>query len=117
MTKKYTPYGFFGDNSGTVNDSDFTIREVDADNTTIWMNNNSGSAKSLFIPSDAQNNLPVESVILIMSEGADSVSIIANAGVTLNGIVAGVGALSQYVGCTLVKRGANLWVATPLTVS
>lgn len=82
---------------------------------TVWMNN--AASNTLTIPANAIIAFPVNTLILIMMEGAGVTSITATAGVTLNTIVAGSGDLTQFNGVTLVKRDTDTWIATPLTVA
>ena len=77
---------------------------------------NNAAANVLTIDLDSNVNFTNETVILIMMEGVGVTSVTAAPGVTLNGINAGSGDLTQFNGVALKKRGANSWVATSLTV-
>ena len=94
--------------------ADYTLNITD-ENKTIWMN--SASVNTLTIPTDISVNFAINTIVMVMMEGVGITSVTAVAGVTLNGINGGSGVLTQYSGCTLVKRGANTWIATPLEVA
>ena len=94
--------------------ADYTLSITD-ENKTIWMN--SASANTLTIPTDISVNFAINTIVMVMMEGVGVTSVTATSGVTLNGVDGGSGDLEQYSGCTLVKRGANTWIATPLEVS
>ena len=82
----------------------------DKDSKTIWMDN--ASANTLTIPEEAAVDFPLNSVVLVMQQGAGQTTIDVGTGVTLNGVVDGSIVINnQHQGCTLVKRGAGLWVA------
>lgn len=92
----------------------YTLGITDS-NKTVWMKN--ATANVLTIPLNATTAFPINTVILIMMEGLGVTSITATTGVTLNGINGGSGDLVQYAGVTLVKRGNDNWLATPLVVA
>lgn len=104
-----------GLNSNNQTGTAYTLVLSDADAGEVWMNN--ASANVLTIPTNSAVAFPVETVILIMMEGAGVTSIAADVGVTLNGVVAGSGDLTQYNGVALKKRATDTWIATPLTVA
>lgn len=118
------------DNQVAINTSDIALLKADNpnnqtgtaytlalgdENKTVWMNN--AAANVLTIPLNATEAFAINTLILIMMEGAGVTSVTAVAGVTLNTIDAGTGDLTQFNGVTLVKRAADTWIATPLTVA
>ena len=78
---------------------------------------NNGSANVVTIPTDVAAAFPIGTVLLVMMEGVGVTSITADAGVTLNGVVAGSGDLTQFNGVALKKRAVDTWIATPLAVT
>lgn len=71
------------------------------------------SANTLTIPTNATVAFPVGSMIPVMQIGAGTTTITAAAGVTLNGVSAGSGAMSaQWGGLTLWKTGTDTWLVT-----
>lgn len=93
----------------------YTLVLADKDKSTVWMNN--AAANVVTIPTNAAVAFPVGTEVLVMMEGAGVTSVTADGGVTLNGVVAGSGDLSQYSGTLLKKRAENTWIATGLTVA
>ena len=93
----------------------YTLVLSDADSGEVWMNN--GSANVVTIPTDVAAAFPIGTVLLVMMEGVGVTSITADAGVTLNGVVAGSGDLTQFNGVALKKRAVDTWIATPLAVT
>jgi len=91
------------------------VLELTDTNKTVWMNN--AASNVLTIPLNATVAFPINTVILIMMEGAGVTSATAVAGVTLNDIDGGSGDLTQFNGVTIVKRGTDSWLATPLVVA
>lgn len=102
------------DNPNNQTGTTYTL-VIGDESKTVWMNN--AAANILTVPLDATEAFPIDTIILVMMEGAGVTSVTAVAGVTVNGINGGTGDLTQFNGVTLVKRGINIWVATPLTVT
>ena len=92
----------------------YTIKSSDA-GRPVYMNN--AAANTVTIDTEANQAIPLNSTILVLMEGAGATTVTAAAGVTLNGVLGGSGALTQYSGVALTKRAANVWVATPLAVA
>lgn len=73
----------------------------------------SATAQVLTIPAEAAAAFDTGSTISVLQTGAGTTTITADAGVTLNGVVAGSGDIGLiYQGVSLIKRGADNWVAT-----
>jgi hypothetical protein len=64
------------------------------------------------VPANASVAFPVGTVIGVSMIGAGASSIVAAAGVTINGQVAKTGAIAaQWTGVTLTKTATNTWLA------
>jgi len=70
----------------------------------------SGSACNLVIPTDSVAFTTGDRIDIIQT-GAGQVTLAPTAGVTLNTDTGKRKLLSQWAACTLIKRGANSWVA------
>lgn len=98
------------DNPNNQTGTSYTAQLSDK-NKTIWMDN--ASANVVTIPDNTAQAFDINTVILIMMDGAGTTSITAGTGVTLNGVSTGsVDISEQYSGATIVKRGTNDWVVT-----
>lgn len=83
-----------------------------ADDGALVTRDNS-SANTLTIPTNASVAFPVGTVINFVQTGAGVTTVVASAGVTLNGVVAGSAAVSkQYSVGSLVKLATDTWVVT-----
>ena len=102
------------DNANNQTGTSYTL-QVGDENKTIWMTN--ASANTVTIPLNSSEAFAIGTVIMIMMEGAGITTLSATSGVLLNGVNAGSGELTQYTGVTIVKRGTDVWVATPITVA
>lgn len=71
---------------------------------------NSATAVSLTIPTDSVSFTEGDRIDILQS-GAGQVTLTPGAGVTLNTDSGKRKLLSQWAACTLIKRGANSWVA------
>ena len=71
---------------------------------------NVGSANVLTIPLDSSVNFPVGASILVIQTGTGQTSIAGASGVTVNSNI-GLKIIGRWAAATLVKRGANSWVA------
>lgn len=72
-----------------------------------------GGANTLTIPTNASVAFPTGTVINFMQLGAGVTTIVASAGVTLNGVVAGSAPVNKrYSAGSLVKLGTNTWVVS-----
>lgn len=72
-----------------------------------------GSANTLTIPTNASVAFPVGTVINFVQVGVGVTTVVASAGVTLNGVVAGSAAVSKrYSAGSLVKLATDTWVVT-----
>jgi len=71
------------------------------------------SANVLTVPANATVAFATGTVIVVKQGGAGVTTITASAGVTLNDVVAGSGAiLAQYYDATLIKTATNTWVVS-----
>jgi len=78
---------------------------------TIWMDN--AAANTVAIAIDSTTNIPVDTKVMVMQEGAGTTTLSVASGVTLNGVNNGSCTISaQYTGATFVKRATNTWVVS-----
>lgn len=75
----------------------------------VTMNN--ASANQLTIPANATVAYSVGTVIVIQQIGAGVTTVKGATGVTLNGVSAGGGALTQWGSCSIIKTATNTWLA------
>lgn len=98
------PDGGLNTQTGTA----YTLALTDA-NDIVEMNN--ASANELTIPAEADVDFPIGSLVSVTMYGAGTTTITADAGVTLNGVEGGSGAISeQYAGVSLYKRASDEWI-------
>lgn len=71
---------------------------------------NVSSANVLTIPLDSSVNFPVGTSILVIQTGTGQTSIAGASGVTVNSNI-GLKIIGRWAAATLIKRGANSWVA------
>jgi hypothetical protein len=71
---------------------------------------NVGSANTLTIPTDSSANFPVGCSILVIQTGTGQTSIAGASGVTVNSNL-GLKIIGRWAAATLIKRGANSWIA------
>lgn len=72
---------------------------------------NVGSANTFTIPPNSSVAFPVGTIINVIQYGAGTTSIVADTGVTLNGVSTGEAEISErYQGVTLYKRATDEWV-------
>ena len=80
------------------------------DGKKITMSN--ASANTFTIPTNASVAYPVGTILSVTQLGAGITTIEGDTGVTLNGVVAGSGAINdQYSGVTLLKIATDTWIA------
>lgn len=72
--------------------------------------NNSASVV-VTIPTDANAPFQVGDRVDILQTGAGQVNLAPDTGVTLNSETSKRKLLNQWAACTIIKRGANSWVA------
>lgn len=78
---------------------------------TVTMDN--ASANTVTIPTNASVAFGVGSVITVVQKGAGVTTIAGDAGVTVNGVSAGSGAINnQYQGVSLMKVATDTWIAS-----
>lgn len=78
---------------------------------TVTMDN--GSANTLTIPTNASVAFDVGTVVTVIQIGAGATTITGDTGVTVNGVSAGSGDISdQYGGVSLLKVATNTWIAS-----
>ena len=76
---------------------------------SVWCDN--ASAVAVTIPTNASVAYPTNTVILIGQEGAGSVTISGDTGVTVNGVSAGSFEIGeQYASVAIVKKGTDEWI-------
>lgn len=74
---------------------------------------NSGSTKTITIPTNATVAFATETYVKVRRYGAGEVTVTGAAGVTINGVVAGSFTIpAQFGEAELYKRGTDEWVAT-----
>jgi hypothetical protein len=71
---------------------------------------NSGSAKTITIPTNSSVAFPVGTTLDILQTGAGQVTIAGDGGVTVNA-TPGLKLRTQWSSVTLFKRAENSWVA------
>ena len=72
----------------------------------------SAGANTLIIPANSSEAFATGAMIAVIMNGAGTTSITASAGVSVNGVTAGTGAISgQYKGVMLIKTGNDTWLA------
>lgn len=77
---------------------------------SVWMDN--ASANTLTIPTNASVAFPINTVIVIVNEGAGTTSVEGDTGVDVNGVTAGSGDITaQYGAVQIIKRATNAWIA------
>lgn len=88
----------------------YTLALADA-TKGVLMNN--ASANTLTIPANSAVAFPVGTVVAVVQKGAGVTTITAAAGVTLNGVTAGSGAMqTRWRGAvSLWKTGTDAWIA------
>ena len=65
---------------------------------------------TLTIPAESSVNFPIGTAIDILQTGSSQVTIVADTGVTIN-YTPGLKLRTQWSSATVIKRGANLWLA------
>lgn len=86
----------------------YTLAITDSEDI-VEMDN--ASANVLTIPLNSAVAFPIGTIISIVQIGAGATSITGDTGVTLNGVSAGSGAMSNaFDGVSIFKRGTNEWV-------
>lgn len=71
---------------------------------------NVSTANTLTIPLDSSVNFPIGTSILVIQTGTGQTSIAGASGVTVNSNI-GLKIIGRWAAATLIKRGANSWVA------
>ncbi len=88
--------------------ADYPLTYTDAG---IILEMNRGSANTVTIQPDATINFPIGTLISVTQFGAGATSIVADTGVTLNGVLTGSCTLTaQWSGVSLYKRDDDNWV-------
>lgn len=88
----------------------YTLQVTDG-NQVVTMNN--AAANAVTIPTLLAGDIPVGRTITIIQVGAGITSIVADTGVTLNGVLAGTGAMtSQWGEVKLYHYDTDLWYVT-----
>jgi hypothetical protein len=99
-------------------------RTITADTTTalnsalaheggiVTMNNASANVYTIKPNATIAHSTGAQIDVVMLGAGVTSVT--ADTGVTLNGVSAGTGALTQYQGCTLIRLSSDVWVAPAL---
>lgn len=108
-----TPAKVAGDVNAQTGTS-YTLALTD-DHKVVTMDN--ASANTLTIPTNASVPFPTGAKIDIIMKGAGVTTVEGDTGVTVNGVSAGSGDLSQYGACSVIKTATNTWIAVGLTVS
>lgn len=72
---------------------------------------NSSSSVVVTIPTDANAPFQIGDRVDILQTGAGQVNLAPDTGVTLNSETSKRKLLNQWAACTVIKRGANSWVA------
>jgi hypothetical protein len=106
------PTGPSGDPRLTINPqtASYTVQLSDSGNLVEIL---SGSATNFTIPTDASVNFPIGTQISILQTGAGQVTIGAvTPGTTTVNATPGFKLRSQWSAATIIKRAANVWVAT-----
>jgi hypothetical protein len=101
-----------GDPKLTINPqvASYTAQLSDAGNLIEIL---SGSATNFTIPTDATANFPIGTQISILQTGTGQVTIAAvTPGTTTVNATPGFKLRSQWSAATIIKRAANVWVAT-----
>ena len=88
--------------------SSYELSSLDERDTIIELN--SSSALTFTIPTDASVNYPVGTTLDIIQTGSGQVTVAGAVGVTVNA-TPGLNLRTQWSACTILKRGANLWLA------
>lgn len=68
-----------------------------------------GSATTITVPPNSSVAFPIGTEIDLMQSGAGQVTVVAGAGVTING-TPGLKLRAQWSAATLIKRGTDTWV-------
>ncbi len=88
---------------------DYTLVAGDAGKVVTMT---SAGANTLIIPANSSEAFATGAMIAVIMNGAGTTSITASAGVSVNGVTAGTGAISgQYKGVMLIKTGNDTWLA------
>ena len=88
---------------------DYTLVAGDAGKVVTMT---SAGANTLIIPANSSEAFATGAMIAVIMNGAGTTSITASAGVSVNGVTAGTGAISgQYKGVMLIKTGNDAWLA------
>lgn len=95
-------------NVRTASTASFTLGAGDAGDL-IEVNATSGTV-TVTVPADSTYNFPTGSQINLLAIGTATVTTAAGSGVTLNA-TPGLKLRAQWSSATLIKRGANTWVA------
>jgi hypothetical protein len=106
------PQGPAGDPTLTINQqtASYTVQLSDAGKLVEIL---SSSATNLSIPTDASVNFPIGTQISILQTGSGQVTIAAvTSGTTTVNATPGLKLRTQWSSATIIKRAANLWVAT-----
>jgi hypothetical protein len=106
------PTGPSGDPRLTINPqtTSYTVQLSDAGNLVEIL---SGSATNFTIPTDASVNFPIGTQISILQTGTGQVTVGAvTPGTTTVNATPGFKLRSQWSAATIIKRAANVWVAT-----
>lgn len=95
-----------------VTGADYTLALADiAIQSGILMS--SADPNSVIVPADATEPIPVGSIVSVLQAGAGQTTVTAEAGVTINGIVAGsLLVQDRYSGAALWKVGPDEWIAS-----
>lgn len=72
---------------------------------------NTSASVVVTIPTDANAAFQIGDRVDILQTGAGQVNLSPDAGVTLNSETSKRKLLNQWAACTVIKRGANSWVA------
>ena len=106
------PAGPSGDPKLTINQQTASYTAVIGDAAKLVEILNS-SATTFSIPTDASVNFPIGTQISILQTGTGQVTIAAvTSGTTTVNATPGLKLRAQWSAATLIKRAANLWVAT-----
>jgi hypothetical protein len=106
------PQGPAGDPTLIINPqtASYTVQLSDAGKLVEIL---SSSATTFSIPTDASVNFPIGTQISILQTGSGQVTIAAvTSGTTTVNATPGLKLRSQWSAATIIKRAANLWVAT-----
>jgi hypothetical protein len=92
----------------TLTATDHTLEAVDLGSI---VETTGSSAVTVTIPDEATVAFETGTLVNVTQVGAGVATVLAAAGVTLNGVVGGsVALIGQWSGAALTKRGADAWV-------